>query len=65
MGPVDTVVVSTTLFFTIIFALVFGILAGYAAVMGLLRALGGHSRVTTAPAPAALTAMRTSSVTGD
>ncbi len=61
----NTVVTSTTLFLTIIFALLFGILAGYVVVIALLRALGGQSRVRVRPAPAPLPAMRPSSVTGD
>ncbi len=47
---------SITLFLTILFSFVFGILAGYAVIWGILHAFGGHSRRQPKPARAAVQA---------
>ncbi len=57
-------IVSTTLFLTIILSLSFGILLGYVAVMGLLHAFG-HSRERLQAAPAKLASAAAASSGGD
>lgn len=45
---------SITLFLTILLSFVFAIVAGYAAIWGILRAFGGHTRQPRKAAPAAV-----------
>jgi hypothetical protein len=53
---VHALAASITLFLTILFSLVFGILAGYAAIWGILHAFGGRSRQQPKPAQTAVQA---------
>lgn len=47
---------SITLFLTILLSFVFAAIAGYAAIWGILRVLGGHSRPQPEPARTAVQA---------
>jgi hypothetical protein len=51
----NTLIASTALLVTILLTMILGILAGYAAVMGLLHAFGHHRAARPAPATLAHT----------